>query len=183
MPKPNTNCLENMRCPKCGEPDYLWITGRQEGEFLMTDDGVNDERVHGTFWEEDSQCRCAWCAHTAKVRDFRIKKDTAPENEQVPQGPVVIVVPSIDDNWEVDNYVCLAPEGMEAFDAKDKAEELVAQAAALYSQEKHDEMIEAMDAVFEQAGFQLIRWVGISTDWRVAESEAEQDAYRKNQAA
>ncbi len=41
----NTNCLVNMRCPKCGSEGPFRI--RAEASFLLHDDGADE------FWEMD----------------------------------------------------------------------------------------------------------------------------------
>jgi hypothetical protein len=46
----NTNCLENVCCPKCGQEDQLRITAVLS--CLVTDDGSDPVGVHD--WDEDS---------------------------------------------------------------------------------------------------------------------------------
>lgn len=68
---PNTNCLDGMKCPKCGD----------EGPFVMTvtctaevhDDGI--DRTFDHSWEDDGVCRCtnADCRYIGKVVEFRLK--------------------------------------------------------------------------------------------------------------
>lgn len=64
---PNTNCLENIRCPECGSDEAFWITATSE--FLHFDAGpeVHDGDV---IWDNDSIIRCRACNHAGLVSDF-----------------------------------------------------------------------------------------------------------------
>ncbi len=64
---PNTNCLEGVRCPKCGHEDSFIIAARID--VLVTDDGTDDTRGDYT-WEDDSFCACDNCNHHGTVLDF-----------------------------------------------------------------------------------------------------------------
>jgi len=66
----NTNCLESMQCPKCGNADSLLITVLATAR--VTDDGaviVSSEHE----WFDDSVCMCANydCEFTSVVKDFK----------------------------------------------------------------------------------------------------------------
>ena len=71
----NTNCLENVCCPKCG----------QEGRFkimalitcLVTDDG--SEPVGDHEWDDHSATRCVECGFSGELKDFRRKPDLPPD--------------------------------------------------------------------------------------------------------
>ena len=71
----NTNCLENVCCPKCG----------QEGRFkivalitcLVTDDG--SEPVGDHEWDDHSATRCVECGFSGELKDFRRMPDLPPD--------------------------------------------------------------------------------------------------------
>ena len=74
---PNTNCLEGMRCPKCGQEDRLKIEVPLMCE--VTDNG--SEVIDGDhFWNESSFCHCPECDHEGKLCDFRI--ESQPKREE-----------------------------------------------------------------------------------------------------
>lgn len=62
----NTNCLEGMACPECGnlEPFHIWGTA----VFLAHDDGT--ESYSDVAWEPDDQCACPSCGYVGTVGDF-----------------------------------------------------------------------------------------------------------------
>jgi len=71
---PNNNCLENMRCPKCGSYGPFEIAGRST--FVVYDDGTDG---HGDIeWDDDSYCICIECYHEGKKRDFIEPFNTVP---------------------------------------------------------------------------------------------------------
>jgi Zn ribbon nucleic-acid-binding protein len=62
----NTNCLEGIRCPKCGQDDSLRIAG--SSIFTVVDDGTED---HGDVeWDEDSWALCPACEYEGKLGMF-----------------------------------------------------------------------------------------------------------------
>jgi hypothetical protein len=62
----NTNCLENIKCPACGNEDTFRITGTSI--FTVTDDGTED---HGDVeWDDDSDAECVGCHHHGTLKDF-----------------------------------------------------------------------------------------------------------------
>ncbi|MBA4062567.1 MAG: hypothetical protein C0501_02450 [Isosphaera sp.] len=73
----NTNCLEDIRCPKCGQEDRFFITGC--AQFEVTDDG--SEAVGGHEWDDESSTRCPGCGHDAPLKDFRVRPDLPPDPE------------------------------------------------------------------------------------------------------
>lgn len=171
----NENCLEGMRCPKCQSDGPFWIAATITAQVLMSDDGTVEERPEGTTWDDNSSCRCPECGFALVVGDFR-EAQSAPqvlpkEAKPAPHLPAVVVVPSVDDNGQPDNYICTVPEGMSFKDAMPLAERLVRQAAAEVATGNYDDMITAMDEVFSDAGFGIVTW-GSSVDWRVAEDDA-----------
>jgi hypothetical protein len=68
----NSNCLEGMRCPKCKSDGPFSIVSSCVAEW--TDDGTED--IHDVEFDDDSNCRCVSCMHSATVDDFRVKKPT-----------------------------------------------------------------------------------------------------------
>ena len=67
---PNTNCLEGMRCPKCGSYGPLEIA------VLVTarvSDGGSDVPAQDHEWHDDSPAKCAEpdCEFTGTVLNFR----------------------------------------------------------------------------------------------------------------
>lgn len=68
---PNTNCLEGIECPECGQKDLFKIAAVVIVE--VTDDGTEDQ---GGDYElhENSYCECPACGHRGKLADFTIKE-------------------------------------------------------------------------------------------------------------
>jgi hypothetical protein len=64
---PNTNCLENIACPKCGSDGPFFIEVRKQ--VLMHDDG-SEECDSDEHWDSESYCRCFECDHEGEVTDF-----------------------------------------------------------------------------------------------------------------
>jgi hypothetical protein len=50
----NTNCLEGVKCPKCGQEDVFVVA--VTGWTRVTDDGTDS--VEGLEWAEDAQVMC-----------------------------------------------------------------------------------------------------------------------------
>ena len=63
---PNTNCLEGIRCPKCGNEDEFRIEGTTI--FTVTDDGT--ESYGDVEWTEDF-CECTECHFYGRLDTFR----------------------------------------------------------------------------------------------------------------
>jgi hypothetical protein len=66
----NSNCLDGMRCPKCGSLEPFIIGANCA--VKMYDDG-SDEYIDPE-WEDDSYCSCCRCDFTGEVYDFTIDK-------------------------------------------------------------------------------------------------------------
>ena len=66
--KCNTNCLEGMRCPRCGSYEPFTIYG-VTGNAVVYDDGT--EEVVGIEWKEDTECKCGRCEFDGLVREFK----------------------------------------------------------------------------------------------------------------
>ena len=63
----NVNCLEGMRCPKCGS-DQPFAIGTYSSAIVY-DDGIESTTDHE--WDKDSPCTCKECEHYGRVADFR----------------------------------------------------------------------------------------------------------------
>lgn len=63
----NTNCLEGMRCPSCGNEDEFRI--EMVITVKVTDEGTED--MGGDYyWDKDSWCFCPQCEWDGTVKDF-----------------------------------------------------------------------------------------------------------------
>lgn len=65
----NSNCLEGMRCPKCGSEGPFRIEVRVMA--MVHDDGT-DLLDGDTEWDKDSSCVCgeSKCEHFGTVEEF-----------------------------------------------------------------------------------------------------------------
>ncbi|MCG3770857.1 MAG: hypothetical protein JW384_02036 [Nitrosomonadaceae bacterium] len=63
----NENCLENMRCPKCGHEDAFRIGATV---LMRVHDDGTDKELSGYEWDHDSFCACEECDHFGTVGDF-----------------------------------------------------------------------------------------------------------------
>jgi hypothetical protein len=63
----NTNCLEGICCPKCGQEDQLRIAATIS--CLVTDDGSDPVGDHE--WDDDSPTSCPECGFNGGLKDFR----------------------------------------------------------------------------------------------------------------
>lgn len=63
----NTNCLEGIRCPKCGQEDSFRIEGRSV--FTVIDDGTVEHS--DVEWDDDSWALCPTCEYEGKLGTFR----------------------------------------------------------------------------------------------------------------
>lgn len=67
----NTNCLEGVRCPRCGQEDEFRILGTSV--FQVVDDGTIG---HGDVeWDDDSHTLCPKheCEFEGPLREFQIE--------------------------------------------------------------------------------------------------------------
>ena len=65
---PNTNCLDGMRCPKCGSEEPFRIAV----QTIMTVYDTGTEEQEDTEWEDDSYCSCKKCEWEGTVLSFQI---------------------------------------------------------------------------------------------------------------
>jgi hypothetical protein len=63
----NDNCLEGLRCPRCGQEDQLLITAMIT--CVVTDDG--SEPVGDHYWDDDSVTRCPGCGYQGTLEAFQ----------------------------------------------------------------------------------------------------------------
>jgi hypothetical protein len=71
----NTNCLENVCCPRCGQEDRFQITAIIS--CIVTDDG--SEPVGDHEWDNDSATQCLECGFDGELEDFRQKPGLPPD--------------------------------------------------------------------------------------------------------
>lgn len=68
----NENCLENFKCPQCGNTDEFSITLDEQKIVAVTDEGSEPEDSGEHAWEDDDACKCGntSCGHEGTVLDF-----------------------------------------------------------------------------------------------------------------
>jgi len=71
----NTNCLENIKCPACGNEDTFRIA--VTALATVTDDGAEVE-YGDAEWDESSYAECAQCCKHGKLSDFSVCPETPP---------------------------------------------------------------------------------------------------------
>jgi hypothetical protein len=75
----NTNCLENVCCPKCGQVDRFRIVA-----FItcdVTDDGSEPSGDHE--WDDHSATRCPECGFDGELKEFRKNPDLPPDPDEL----------------------------------------------------------------------------------------------------
>jgi hypothetical protein len=73
----NSNCLDGLRCPRCGQEDRLDIVARVM--CRVTDDGSEPFGDHD--WDDDSVAVCPGCGCDGRLGDFRVRPDMPPDPE------------------------------------------------------------------------------------------------------
>jgi hypothetical protein len=63
----NTNCLEGIRCPACGNGDVFDISTRALA--TVTDEGIDNATDHE--WDDNSYTRCPECDEDGELGEFR----------------------------------------------------------------------------------------------------------------
>jgi hypothetical protein len=71
----NTNCLENVCCPKCGQEDRFKIAAIIS--CLVTDAG--SEPVGDHDWDDDSATHCLECGFNGNLKEFRRMSNLPPD--------------------------------------------------------------------------------------------------------
>ena len=64
----NTNCLEGIECPKCGNDSRFYVGVRTRAE--VTDDGA--ETFGDMIWDDTSYAECPECEHFGTLGEFQI---------------------------------------------------------------------------------------------------------------
>ncbi len=67
----NTNCLENIKCPSCGNEESFRIAAKTMA--TVTDDGVEDHTE--MEWDDDSYADCTKCCWHGALKDFTVRSD------------------------------------------------------------------------------------------------------------
>jgi hypothetical protein len=70
----NSNCLENISCPKCGQEERFKIVALITCD--VTDEG--SEPVGDHEWDDHSATRCPVCGFDGKLKEFRKKPELPP---------------------------------------------------------------------------------------------------------
>lgn len=63
----NTNTLEGIRCPECGNADAFEVEILTRA--IVIDNGV--DTIHDPHWEDDAGTRCKTCGYDGEWRDFK----------------------------------------------------------------------------------------------------------------
>lgn len=77
----NTNCLEELRCPRCGSLGPFGIGTCSSA--IVHDDGINETFEHE--WDKDSPISCQECDESGQVWDFKTGEATHDES-RIPAG-------------------------------------------------------------------------------------------------
>jgi hypothetical protein len=64
---PNTNCLEDIECPRCANTSRFTIEALVAAD--VQDDGA--EFVGDAYWDDESRIACHECEHTGKLGEFK----------------------------------------------------------------------------------------------------------------
>lgn len=72
MRKKNENCLEGLKCPKCGALEPFRILAKMVVQMYDdgSDSGLPWENIE---WDDDAYCECCTCGYHQEVRDFEIE--------------------------------------------------------------------------------------------------------------
>lgn len=68
LPNPNENCLDGIRCPRCGHARSVQI--ETTVTVRVTDDGT-DTVIDGYDWNDESICTCSNCGYDDTVAQFK----------------------------------------------------------------------------------------------------------------
>ena len=69
----DTNCLQGIRCPECGQEDRFEIEIKVMVE--VTDEGTGDFTSNVGDWEDSSYIACKECRHPGTVAEFTITEE------------------------------------------------------------------------------------------------------------
>jgi hypothetical protein len=76
----NTNCLEGIQCPRCGQEDRFHITAVITCD--VTDEGSDPFGDH--YWDDESFTRCPECDFQGALKAFQ---SSPPSSITPPQKP------------------------------------------------------------------------------------------------
>jgi hypothetical protein len=102
----NTNCLEGIKCPACGNEELFRIAATSM--FTVTDDGTDD--YADVQWDDDSYAECAECLRHGAVKDFKVRNAREAENADAVATPTVKYTPG---PWEITGHSHRDYEGQE----------------------------------------------------------------------
>lgn len=66
----NTNCLEGMRCPSCGQNNCFMVDAIWHGQVHVYEDGTDEMSGGHTEWKDEFPAACVECPWTGKVEDL-----------------------------------------------------------------------------------------------------------------
>jgi hypothetical protein len=70
----NTNCLDGMKCPKCGSLEPFHIEVRTMIQYFDEGEDIHGDEEFDKEWAEHSACVCDECQYSGKVEDFRVDR-------------------------------------------------------------------------------------------------------------
>ena len=73
----NTNCLENRRCPKCGQDEHFQVVATSVFDIL--DDGTDDHQ--DVEYDEQSEAYCPGCNWAGTWGQLYKEPDAGPKSE------------------------------------------------------------------------------------------------------
>ena len=82
----NTNCLEGIRCPACGNEDRFRIAATSV--FTVTDDGTDDHA--DVEWDDSSHAQCAECDRSGALGHFRAEPSPEPITSAERASPLLV---------------------------------------------------------------------------------------------
>ena len=66
----NSNCLQGMRCPKCGQNECFIITATRHCEVHLYEDGTDESTYGSVDWEDTAPASCAECDWAGETKDL-----------------------------------------------------------------------------------------------------------------
>lgn len=75
----NRNCLDDIRCPQCGQQDRFKIAALIT--CVVTDNGSEPAGDHE--WDDDSSTHCPQCGFDGKLKCFRKRHRLPPDPENM----------------------------------------------------------------------------------------------------
>lgn len=77
----NTNCLENVCCPKCGQEDRFFIRSAITAEVTDEGAGIASDGRGDIEWDDESGIQCPECGLDGQLKDFRKTASLPPDPE------------------------------------------------------------------------------------------------------